>query len=189
MPIEGSSDMNMTDSAARRRVVAWSDPNATARAGREMAGLDFLRALRDGALPPPPAIVLLGIELVAAEPGRVVMRLGPGEHLYNPLGSVHGGMIATLLDSVMGCAVHSTLPRGRFFTTLEIKVNYIRSVTATDGVVSAEGQVVQAGRRVAVAEARLTGADGRLYATASTTCLVFDLPDTVEAPSTGGDLA
>jgi len=181
--------MNMTEAPVRRRAVTWSDPTATARAGREMAGLDFLRALRDGALPPPPAIVLLGIELVEAERGRVVMRLVPGEHLYNPLGSVHGGMIATLLDSVMGCAVHSTLPRCRFYTTLEIKVNYIRSVTATAGMVSAEGQVVQAGRQVAVAEARLTDADGRLYATASTTCLVFDLPDTVAAASRGGDLA
>jgi uncharacterized protein (TIGR00369 family) len=160
----------------RQRTVAWSDPAATAAAARGMAGLAFLQAVRDGVLPPPPVVVLLGIELAAVEAGRVVMRLAPGEHLYNPIGSVHGGMIATLLDSVMGCAVHSTLPRGRFYTTLEIKVNFVRALTEAAGVVSGEGRVVQAGRQVALAEGRLTGADGRLYATASTTCLVFDLP-------------
>ncbi len=175
-------DQLRADPAPRERTVAWGDPKAAARAGRTMAGLDFLLAMRDGALPPPPALVLLGIEMAEAEPGRVVMRLAPGEHLYNPLGSVHGGLIATLLDSVMGCAVHSTLPRGRGYTTLEIKVNYLRPVTEATGVVSAEGRVVHAGRQAAVAEARLTDAAGKLYATASTTCLVFDLPPDRGAP-------
>ena len=180
--------MSTTDADLRRRVITWSDPTATATAGRSMAGLDFLHALRGGALPPPPAL-LLGIEMVAAERGRAVMRLAPGEHLYNPLGTMHGGMIATLLDSVMGCAVQSTLPQGRFYTTLEIKVNYLRAVTEAVGMVSAEATVVQSGRQVAVAEARLSGADGRLYATASTTCLVFDLAETVPAPRAGGGSA
>lgn len=180
--------MSTTNPPGRHRAVTWSDPAVTARAARQMAGLDFLRAMRDGALPPPPAIVLLGIELVEAERGRVVMRLAPGEHLYNPLGSVHGGMIATLLDSVMGCAVQSMLPSGRFYTTLEIKVNYIRPLSATDATVSAEGKVVQVGRRVAVADGRLTGAAGRLYATASTTCLVFDLLDHDGSSNAGGDI-
>ena len=174
-------DQLSADLAPRERTVAWGDPKAAARAGRTMAGLDFLRAMRDGVLPPPPALVLLGVEMADAEPGRVVMRLAPGEHLYNPLGSVHGGLIATLLDSVMGCAVHSTLPRGRGYTTLEIKVNFLRAVTDATGVVSAEGRVVHAGRQAAVAEARLTDSAGKLYATASTTCLVFDLP-----PDRGG---
>ena len=169
-------DQQRADLPRRERTVSWSDPKEAARAGRAMAGLDFLIAMRDGTLPSPPALVLLGIEMAEAEPGRIVMRLLPGEHLYNPLGSVHGGMIATLLDSVMGCAVHSTLPQGRGYTTLEIKVNYLRAVTEGAGVVSAEGRVVQAGRQAAVAEARLTDAAGKLYATASTTCLVFDLP-------------
>ena len=167
---------SVTQPIERRRTVTWSDPNATAVAGRSMAGIDFMRALRDGAVPPPPAILLLGIEMTQVDPGRVVMRLAPEEHLYNPLGSVHGGLIATLLDSVMGCAVHSTLEAGRGYTTLEIKVNYVRAVSRAGGVVTAEGCVVHAGRQSAVAEAVLRDEKGRLCATASTTCLVFDLP-------------
>jgi uncharacterized protein (TIGR00369 family) len=168
--------MSTITSPPRQRTVAWADPLATARAGGDMAGLAFLQAIRDGALPPPPAIVLLGIEMAVVEPGRVVMRLAPGEHLYNPLGAVHGGMIATVLDSAMTCAVHATLPKGRLCTTLEIKVNFVRALTEAAGMVSAEGRLVQAGRQVALAEGRLTGVDGRLYATASTTCLLFDRP-------------
>lgn len=166
----------MSEAEERRRVVTWADPKAAAQAGRGLAGLDYLLAMRDGVLPLPPALLLLGIEMPEAEAGRVVMTLRPGEHLYNPLGSVHGGMIATLLDSVMGCAVHSTLPQGRGYTTLEIKVNYLRALTERTGTVSAEGRVTQAGRSAAFAEASLTDASGRLYATASTTCLVFDIP-------------
>jgi uncharacterized protein (TIGR00369 family) len=104
------------------------------------------------------------------------MRMIPAEYHYNPLGSVHGGILATLLDSVMGCAVHSTLPKGRGYTSLEIKVNYVRAVTGESGELSAEGRMVHGGRRSAVAEGRVVDAKGRLCATASTTCLVFDLP-------------
>jgi uncharacterized protein (TIGR00369 family) len=174
--IERILGMDTMSAPLRQRTVAWTDPAATARAARGMAGIAFLQAVCDGALPPPPAIALLGIEVAMVEPGRVVMRLAPGEHLYNPMGSVHGGMIATLLDSVMACAVHSTLAQGRLSTTLEIKVSFVRALTEAAGVVSAEGWVVQVGRQVALAEARLTGGDGRLYATGSTTCLVFDAP-------------
>ena len=167
--------------AERRRIVTWSDPKPLAEAGQATAGIDFLRLLLAGELPPPPVIALLGIVLAEVDEGRVVMRLMPGEHLYNPLGTVHGGVLATLLDSVMGCAVQTTLPRGRGYTTLEIKVNYLRAVTEAVGELTAEGRVVHAGRRSAVAEARVSDARGRLCATASTTCLVFDLP-TVEPP-------
>ena len=110
------------------------------------------------------------------EHGRVTMALEPGEHHYNPLGTVHGGMIAILLDSVMGCAVHSTLPAGRGYTTLEFKMNFLRPVNDRTGLMTAAGNVVHAGRQSAVAEGRLTDAQGKLYATASTTCLVFDVP-------------
>ncbi len=173
--------MDEAEVTERRRVVTWADPKAAAQVGRGMAGFDYLRAMLDGEVAPPPVVTLLGIEMVEVEPGRVVMRLQPGEHLYNPLGSVHGGMIATVLDSVMGCAVHSTLAQGRGYTTLEIKVNFLRAVTEATGPVSAEGLVVHGGRQAAVAEGRLRDAAGRVYATASTTCLVFDLP-TASAP-------
>ena len=162
----------------RERSFTWSDPQLTAEAGRTMAGLDLMRALRDGTVPPPPVIDLVGISLIEVDAGRVVMNFTPAEYHYNPLGTMHGGILATLLDSVMGCAVHTTLPKGRGCTSLEIKVNYVRAVTNASGKLSAEGKIVHGGRRSAVAEARVVDAKGRLCATASTTCLVFDLTET-----------
>lgn len=169
--------MSAADGAVvdRRRVVTWADPQPVAAAGRELGGLELLRRIRDGDLPPPPIAELLGFALIEVAEGRVAMRMGAGEHLYNPLGTVHGGALATLLDSVMGCAVHSMLPPGRGYTTLEIKVNFVRAPTEPAGPLSAEGQVLHAGRRSAVAQAKIVDARGRLIATASTTCLVFDL--------------
>jgi uncharacterized protein (TIGR00369 family) len=160
----------------RERSFTWSDPNLSAEAARSMAGLDLMRALRDGAIPPPPVIDLVGISLTEVDEGHVVMCLTPAEYHYNPIGTMHGGILATLLDSVMGCAVHTTLPKGRGYTSLEIKVNYIRAVTSASGKLSAAGKLVHGGNRSAVAEARVVDAKGRLCATASTTCLVFDLP-------------
>ena len=160
----------------RTRTVTWQDPKAAAQAGRQMAGADYLRAMSDGTLPAPPALLTLGAQMGTIEHGRVTMALEPGEHHYNPLGTVHGGMIAILLDSVMGCAVHSTLPAGRGYTTLEFKMNFLRPVNDRTGLMTAAGDVVHAGRQSAVAEGRLTDAQGKLYATASTTCLVFDVP-------------
>jgi uncharacterized protein (TIGR00369 family) len=118
----------------------------------------------------------VGLPIAEVGPGRFVMRLTPAEYHCNPIGTMHGGILATLLDSVMGCAVHSTLPKGRAYTSLEIKVNYVRAVTGGSGELSAEGRIVHGGRRSAVAEGKVVDANGRLCATASTTCLVFDLP-------------
>jgi uncharacterized protein (TIGR00369 family) len=151
--------MNLAVAPERSRTVRWTDPGPTAKAGLAMSGLDYLRAIRDGRLPQPPISALIGFAFETVEPGRVVMVLEPGEHHYNPLGIVHGGVAATLLDSVVGCAVHSTLPAGTGFTTLEIKINYLRAMTEATGTVRAEGRIVD--------EA------GRLYATASTTCLIL----------------
>ncbi|MBE7248366.1 MAG: PaaI family thioesterase [Actinomycetospora chiangmaiensis] len=177
------TDAALDTASSRRRVVEWSDPALVAKAGLD--GLAFLRAMMTGEVPPPPLIAVLGIDLGSAEPGRVTMRMGPGAYLHNPLGSVHGGALASLLDSVMGCAVHATLPLGRGDTTLEITVNDLRTVPAASGTLTAAGEVVHAGRRQAVAEARLTGGAGRPRATASTTCLLIDLsppaPDPVVA--------
>ncbi len=164
------------DAPPRRRTVEWADPLATAGAARGRTGLQFLEALQAGEVPPPPIVALLGIEMAAVAEGTVTMRMPAGEYLYNPLGTVHGGAIATLLDTVMGCAVHSVLPAGRSYTTLEIKVNYLRPITARSGIATATGTIVHAGRRQAVAEGRVLDAAGRLCATASTTCLVMDLP-------------
>ncbi len=165
-----------THAPSRRRTVEWADPRSIAAAGQGLAGIDFLRALLAGEIAPPPAIQLLGIEFVSVDPGTASMRMPAAEYLFNPLGSVHGGSLATLLDSVMGCAVHSTLPVGRGYTTLEFKMNFLRAATGTSGLLTATGQVIHSGRQQAVAEGRLSDESGRLIATASTTCLVFDLP-------------
>ena len=164
------------EAGERRRTVTWSDPKALAAAGRGLSGTEHLRAMMAGDLPPPPVMALLGITLGSVEEGIVRMYLEAAEYLYNPIGTVHGGILATILDSVMGCAVHSTLPVGRSYTTLEIKVNYLRGLTEASGPVRGIGTVVHAGRQMAVAEARAVDEAGRLYATASTTCLVFDVP-------------
>ncbi|MBS0562158.1 MAG: PaaI family thioesterase [Proteobacteria bacterium] len=161
--------------APRQRLVTWDDPGGGAHARRTVSGLDLLRGIVAGSVPPPPVARLIGMDFAAVEHGSVTLRLAPGEHLYNPMGVVHGGMIATLLDSAMGCAVHSTLPAGRGYTTLEIKVNYLRAVTEASGELVAIGRTVHAGRRTGVAEAVLKDARGRTCATASTTCLIFDL--------------
>ena len=153
--------------------VAWSDPTEAVREGAAAAGLDYMSALATGRLPPPPAIELLGITLAAVEAGHVTMTLPPGAHLHDASASVHPGMIAILLDSVMGCSVHSTLPAGQGYTTLEIKVTFLQPVTAATGPLIGAGQVVHAGGQMAIAEGQARDAAGRLYATASTTCLVF----------------
>jgi uncharacterized protein (TIGR00369 family) len=160
----------------RARSFTWSDPALTADAAKAMAGLDLMRGLRDGTVPAAPIAALVGLSIAEVDEGRVVMRLTPEEYHYNPIGSIHGGILATLLDSVMGCAVHTTLPKGRAYTSLEIKVNYVRAVTHESGELSAEGKIVHGGRRSAVAEGKVVDGRGRLCATASTTCLVFDLP-------------
>ena len=113
--------------AVRTRTVTWEDPLVFARAGATLAGIDYLRAVAQGKLPPPPIALLLGFDIEEVAEGRVVFTAATGEHQYNPIGVVHGGLAATLLDSAMGCAVHSRLPKGRGYTTLEIKVNYVRA--------------------------------------------------------------
>lgn len=139
-------------------------------------GLEIFRAMMAGELPPPPITATLGFTLVEAEAGRAVFQGQPLFAYYNPLGSVHGGWYATLLDSAVACAVHSTLPAGRSYTTLELKINMVKALTEKVPLVRAEGKIIHAGRQVATAEGRLYGADGTLYAHASTTCLIFDLP-------------
>jgi uncharacterized protein (TIGR00369 family) len=141
------------------------------------SGLDFLAGIMAGRFPAPPITEALGFALVAVERGRAVFAGAPSERLYNPVGSIHAGFAATLLDSAMGCAVHSTLPAGQLYTTVEFKMNFLRSLAAGTGRVEAEGRVINVGRRVGVAEARLTDAAGRLYAHATTTCLIFPVDE------------
>jgi uncharacterized protein (TIGR00369 family) len=157
----------------RELTVAWSDPAALAAAGASMSGLEFLRAIRDGRLPAPPIARLLGFHLVEVDTGHAVFEVLPGEHHYNPIGVVHGGLAMTLLDSAMGCAVHSHMPAGSGYTTLEAKTNLTRPIGAQTGPLRAIGKVVHVGSRVATAEGRLVDGAGKLYAHATTTCMVL----------------
>lgn len=158
---------------SRSLTVSWSDPASLAAAARAMAGIDFLRAIRDGDLPPPPMAQLLGFRLIEVAPGHAVFEVVPGEQHYNPIGVVHGGVAMTLLDSAMGCCVQTRMPAGGGYTTLEAKTNLVRAITDKTGRLRAIGKLVHLGRRVATAEGRLEDAAGKLYAHASTTCIVL----------------
>jgi uncharacterized protein (TIGR00369 family) len=140
-----------------------------------LTGLELFAAIFAGKLPRPPIGDTLDFVPIRVERGVAVFQGRPQLRHYNPLGTVHGGWFATLLDSAMGCAVHSTLPAGKGYTTVELKVNIVRPLTSAVAVVRAEGKLIHAGRQIATAEARLVGPDGKLYAHATTTCMIFDL--------------
>ncbi|TFZ07734.1 PaaI family thioesterase [Ramlibacter humi] len=141
-----------------------------------LSGLEQLRAMLAGKLPSPSIAQTLDFLLVEVDDGRAVFQGTPGPAHLNPMGTVHGGWYATLLDSALGCAVHTKMPPGRGYTTAELGVNLVRAIGAKAPRVRAEGKVIHCGRQLATAEARLYGPDGTLYAHATTTCLVFDLP-------------
>lgn len=140
-----------------------------------MSGLDFIRGIMEGRYPAPPIAEPMGMRMVEAERGRVVFEAAPAFRHYNPLGAVHGGWFGTLLDSATSCAVQTMLPAGQGYTTLEYKVNLLKAVTVETGPLRAIGEVQRVGRRVGVAEGRVEGPDGTLYASALTTCLVFEI--------------
>ena len=152
---------------------AHDDPLALAARGRELSGIDYVRAIFSGELPPPPISVLMGFRGVEVEPGRAVFEMEPGPQHYNPIGSVHGGVALTLLDSAMGCAIHTLLEQGVGYTTIEVKTNFVRPILADTGVIRCEGTVLHAGSRVATAEGKLTDPAGKLLAHGTTTCLIL----------------
>jgi uncharacterized protein (TIGR00369 family) len=159
----------------RSKTVTWHDPAPSTARGLTMAGVDYLRAIADGTLSPPPIGALLQFAITEVSDGRVVFVCGPDESAYNPIGAIHGGLVCTLLDSVTGCAVHSTLPQGKGYTSIEIKVNYLKAVRLSSGQLTATGTVVKTGSRVGFAEGVVTDESGAVVATASSTLLIFDL--------------
>ena len=165
--------MDDTEQPGRTLTVSWEDPRALAEAGRGLSGLEYLQKIVAGELPRPPISALLDFALVELSEGRAVFACEPAEYHYNPIGVVHGGLAATLLDSAMGCAVHSTLPAGAGYTTLEIKVNYVRALTAETGEVRCEARIIHVGGRTATAEGKVLDAAGKLYAHGTTTCIIF----------------
>jgi uncharacterized protein (TIGR00369 family) len=159
----------------RSRTFDWEDPSVLAAAARNgRSGLEFITAIARGELPPPPIAKLLDMDIVEASEGRAVFSLEPAEWMFNPIGSIHGGIAATLLDSCMGCAVQTVLPPGAAYTTSDLHVRYLRAMSIDTGRVLAEGTVVHPGRRQATAEGRLSvQATGKLIATATTGCIVL----------------
>ena len=162
-----------SEDKARTRTFSWADPRALAEAARGLSGLEFLQRIVSGEIPGPPIAALMNFGLAELAEGRAVFTVQPAEYHYNPIGVVHGGLAATLLDSAMGCAVHSTLPAGAGYTTLEVKVNFVRPLTAETGEVRCEAEVIHVGGRTATAEGRVLDASEKLYAHATTTCLIF----------------
>ena len=161
------------DPDARTRTYTWDDPAISAAAAREQNGTAFLLAILEGRLPAPPIARALDFAPVRVEPGTVAFEFTPAEFHYNPIGSVHGGVISTLCDSACGCAVQSLLPAGTYYTSLDLSVKFLRAVSSATGRLTCTGTVTHLGGRSALAEARLTGSDGKLYAFATSSCMVF----------------
>jgi len=157
----------------RTRTISWQDPLIGANLAKTMSGLEYMQAMIDGAIPAPPISGLMSMTAISAKLGEVAFACLPDESMYNPIGTVHGGLVCTLLDSVCGCAVQTTLPPGQGYTSLEIKISYLRPVLASTGELKAVGKVTKPGSRAAFAEGSVFDSAGKLLATASSTLLVF----------------
>jgi uncharacterized protein (TIGR00369 family) len=160
----------------RTRTFGWSDPSLHADLIGKRSGLEFFQALAAGELPAPPIMQLIDVRSLEAVEGSVTVHLDPQEFHYNPLGTMHGGVISTLLDTAAACSVHTTLPVGVGYTSLDLNVKFLRPITIATGRLTCTGAVLQRGRRTALAEARLTDAGGKLLAHATSSCLIFDMP-------------
>jgi uncharacterized protein (TIGR00369 family) len=157
----------------RERSVRWDDPAKLAGMAASMSGLDYLRGMRDGTIDHPPISLLVAFKLVEADEGRVVFEIEPEEYHLNPFSAVHGGVTCGVLDAATGCAVHSTLPAGVGYTSIDIKVNFLRPITKETGLLRCEGTVIQVGNRLGIAEGRMTDSGGRLYAFGVSTCMIL----------------
>jgi uncharacterized protein (TIGR00369 family) len=159
--------------AVRNRTITWNDPVASRAQGRELNGYERLLAMQRGEIPPPPAVAMLGLCLEEVARGRTVFSMVSDEMHENPMGTMHGGVVATLVDTAMGCALSSQLPAGDAFTTLELKTNFVRAITPATGRIRAVGSVIHSGGRVATTEARVLDDNDTLYAHATSTCLIL----------------
>lgn len=162
-----------TTDVERTRTIAWTDPHITAQAARNRTGLEFLQAMAAGELPQPPVMHTMGARLESVAEGRAVFSMTPSEFHYNPIGSVHGGVYCTLLDSAAACAVHTLLPAGVGYTSLDLSVRFIGPINVDTGPVKCTGTVTHMGRRTALAEAVLTSQNGKPLATATSNCIIL----------------
>jgi uncharacterized protein (TIGR00369 family) len=174
-----------TQVPTRSRTYSWDNPLINAAELGQRPGLEVLLAMTRGELPPPPIMHTLGIDRIAPTEGRVTVTMTPREFHYNPLGTVHGGVIATLLDTATGCAVHTTLPAGIGYTTLDLTTKFLRPVTVDSGELRCEGAVINRGRTTALAEARIFDARDRLVAHATSSCILFEIPLSVRGTGRG----
>jgi len=159
--------------AERSRTIIWDDPKISSRDAQAISGLDYLRSIKRGEISPPPIARLVGYRIAEIEHGHAVFELEPGEFLYNPFATVHGGIASTLLDTTMTAAVLSTLSKGFGCSTLEIKVNFIRPITIESGLMRCEGRVIHSGSRIATAEGKVMNSQGKLHAHGGSTCMIF----------------
>jgi uncharacterized protein (TIGR00369 family) len=162
----------VTPGQTREKTITWQDPLPTARLGATMSGLDYLTAIAEGRVPGPPIGAHFGLRWESIAHGEVVAVSEPDESLYNPIGMVHGGVAATMLDSVIGCAVHTTLPAGVGYSSVELKVSFLRAIRGDTGPIRATGRVVKEGSRIAFAEGEIRDSSGKLLATGSGTCVI-----------------
>ena len=165
----------MINKEIHERTFQWEDPMKGAKEALTMAGLDYFQAINDGKLPLPPLMHTLDFKAESIEKGKAVFSFEPQEFHYNPIGTVHGGVISAILDSAMGCSIHSLLPVGTGYTTLELKVNFLKAVTIKSGELKATGKVVHSGSRTALVEAQLTDQNGTIYAHSTSTCMIFNI--------------
>lgn len=161
----------------RIHTVTWEDPRISARDAGSISGLDYLRAIRDGTIKPPPIAMLIGYRISEIEAGHAVFELEPAEYHYNPFATVHGGIACTLLDTTMTASVLSTLPIGVSCSTLDIKVTFFRAITVDTGTVRCEGKIIHSGNRITTAEATLMDDQGKSYAHAVGICMISRAPN------------
>jgi uncharacterized protein (TIGR00369 family) len=163
------------DITSRERTFEWKDPMEGAKKALSMAGLEYFDAMNAGELPLPPILNTLDFELESIEKGKAVFAFEPQEFHYNPIGTVHGGVISAILDSAMGCSVHSLLPAGTGYTTLELKVNFLKPITIKTGQLRAVGKVIHLGGRTALVEAQLIDGHNVIFAHGISTCMIFNM--------------
>ena len=156
----------------RERIVTWQDPFPGLERAKALSGLEALLAMIRGEIPPPPIAMLMNLRLVEVAEGRAVFEGEPGEEHYNPIGVVHGGFALTILDSALGCAIHTALPAGAIYGTIDVHARLLRAITSTTGVVRCEATVVNISRTIGTSEARLTDRAGNLLATGTTACAI-----------------
>ena len=184
--MDTTPDAERNEDDGRIRIVTWADQAATSSVAGTIPGIEFLERIARGELPPPPMASLMNFGLAEIEKGRIVFTVVPAEYHYNPIGIVHGGLAATLLDSAMGCAVHSMLPAGVGYTTLDLQVRFVRAVTVATGPLRCEARVVHSGSRLMTTEGHLRDEKGVLYAHGTGSCLILERREPKPAAKANG---